>query len=574
MVAKLRRDDMSEEANPICDSVAFGIVGQVLQSVRMEPHLADSHALEQYHRIVGILDTSKRRNPDKENPDKKALYVTCLKALASEISKIDINYHHSLLKNIFTVSIWYLPNDTIPEFLELITRLAAVADDYLTECLHLLVNNFVPPLVDRTKMVKWAVSRKTYIFSQLCMCLIRISNIIPLAPKVLRGIIDKCMPNLFDSKDKTISFVECMLGLDTGRMGDLIRAVLLDKIVHLLTELDVNITWEGILQEQHNKGIFDMELQDLDGNEEEDGLGHGGVKVLLGANAHAEKLDDLMVVIFEHFKSLDAQCLHKEFTILKTIFRASVLTVDTPKFVQFIMFYICARDPEICALEFALFLTDIFKNKEEDPISRMSAVSYIGSYLSRARFISDDTVVAIIGKLVDWLVDYCDHESTRESTCGTCIFPCFRLRYIMDCPNLKSDLFRMPFGTLFHHQLEPLKVCLPSIVSEFLRQAKGAKLVAKFVDPAAKDTVESDCSRTSGGINRFDMFFPFDPYLLKESDRYISSHFEVWSMVMTESDDSDDVLDTPEMNADGGGSFSMPARIKPSASPPMSGDPP
>jgi hypothetical protein len=38
---------------------------------------------------------------------------------------------------------------------------------------------------------------------------------------------------------KMVSFVECMLGLDTERMGDLIGAVLLAKVVELLTELDV-----------------------------------------------------------------------------------------------------------------------------------------------------------------------------------------------------------------------------------------------------------------------------------------------------------------------------------------------
>ncbi len=38
---------------------------------------------------------------------------------------------------------------------------------------------------------------------------------------------------------KMVSFVECMLGLDNDRMGDLIGALLLAKVVDLLTELDV-----------------------------------------------------------------------------------------------------------------------------------------------------------------------------------------------------------------------------------------------------------------------------------------------------------------------------------------------
>lgn len=622
-MAELRRDDMAEEARPVRDAVAFRLVEHVLQSVRMEPLLVNPYDQEQYGKMLDTLDTSKRKSADDE-----ALYVTYLKALSEAVSKIDIMYHHSLLNNIFSVRIWYLQRDTMVALLDLITRLAAVADQYLRECLQMLVNNFTPPIIVKhnNEVPPWAVSRKKEIFSHLCESLKTISDTVPLAPRMLRDIIDRSMPKLFDNKAKMISFVECMLGLDTDRMGDLIGAILLAKVVDLITELDVNITWEDILQEEHNKGIFEMELEDLDGDEDGDGFGQAGTKVLFGGNACAEKLDGLMVVVCEHLKSLDRQCLYKEFVILKTIFRASLLRVHRSKFAQFIMFYACSLDPLILGEEFALFLTDIVKNKEEDPISRMSAVSYVGSYLSRARFIPANTVVTILKKLVDWCVGYCDYQSGRDATvipnhqlfyatCQAVMYVlCFRLRSIMDYPNLKSDLFHMPFGFLFRHRLEPLKVCLPSIVNEFLRQAKDAGLVAAFVDPASEDAIESDLSRTFGGIDRLDMFFPFDPYLLKESDRYIRPNFEFWSMVKTtysdDTDDDDDELeglDAPEMNVgslddhveidinsddddleysmnkmsitphhsffhqmamDSDGGLSMPARIRPSTSPP------
>uniref|UniRef100_A0A0A9CY49 Uncharacterized protein n=1 Tax=Arundo donax TaxID=35708 RepID=A0A0A9CY49_ARUDO len=92
----------------------------------------------------------------------------------------------------------------------------------------------------------------------------------------------------------------------------------------------------------------------------------------------------------------------------------------------------------------------------------------------------------------------------------------------MDYPNLKSQLFQMPIGYIFTHPLEPLKVCLPSVVNEFLRQAKAARLFNGSVVSAFEDSIESDSSKAFGGLNRLDMFFPFDPYLLKESDRFVS----------------------------------------------------
>jgi len=185
----------------------------------------------------------------------------------------------------------------------------------------------------------------------------------------------------------------------------------------------------------------------------------------------------------------------------------------------------------------------------------------------------------------------------------------------MDYPKLKSQLFHMPFGFLLTHPLEPLKVCLPSIVNEFLRQAKDASLFTANMDSALDDAIESDLSRTFGAIGRLDMFFPFDPYLLKESDRYMRPNFEFWSMVRTtysddnEDDDDEELedLDAPGMNVgslddhveidinndedldysmnkmsitpyrsffhpvatDSDDVLSMPARIRPSVSPPV-----
>ncbi|CAL5041184.1 unnamed protein product [Urochloa decumbens] len=616
MGAEQQCDDMEVAFS---DSEAFRSVQHVLQSVRMDPFLIDLRDKEQYDILLCAVDSTTRRNSDDQ-----AMLATTLRALSEAVSKIDIMYHHALLHNIFTMSIWYYNRDTRDALLDLIIRLSAVADQYLRECLQMLVNNFTPPgpLVSQMEKLVSDDKRKE-IYSQLHESLKMISDTVPLAPRVLKDIINRSMPKLFDNKVKMVSFVECMLGLDTERLGDLIGTSLLEKVVDLLTELDVNITWEDILQEEHSKGIFEMELEDLAGDVDKFGQ---ETEVLFGGNVCAEKLDGLMVVVCEHLKSCaEHGCLKREFDILKTIFRKGVLKVHKSKFAQFIMFYACSLDPEICGLDFALFLTDIFTKKEDDAIARMSAVSYVGSYLSRARFISADTVVAILKRLVDWCIDHCERQKKKHTrtknpvehqifyaSCQAVMYVlCFRLRSIMDYPNLKSQVFKMNIRSILMDPLEPLKVCLPSIVNEFLRQAKAARLFNASVDLELEDRIDSDLSKAFGGVNRLDMFFPFDPYLLKESDRYIRPNFEFWSLVKTTySDDEGDELgdfNAPGMNVDslddnfdvelnsddddieytmnkmsitphrsfyhpmamsGDSGLSMPARIRPSVSPP------
>lgn len=62
---------------------------------------------------------------------------------------------------------------------------------------------------------------------------------------------------------------------------------------------------------------------------------------------------------------------------------------------------------------------------------------------------------------------------------------------------------------------------MPTVVVEFLRQAKAAQLFMASESFVFDDMLESDLSKAFGGIDRLDMFFPFDPCLLKRSERLV-----------------------------------------------------
>jgi len=65
-------------------------------------------------------------------------------------------------------------------------------------------------------------------------------------------------------------------------------------------------------------------------------------------------------------------------------------------------------------------------------------------------------------------------------------------------------------------------VCLPSVVEEFLKQTKVARLFMSAELFVFDDLLEADLSKAFGGLNRLDMFFPFDPCLLKKSERCVA----------------------------------------------------
>ncbi|KAI3967586.1 hypothetical protein MKW92_048782 [Papaver armeniacum] len=235
------------------------------------------------------------------------------------------------------------------------------------------------------------------------------------------------------------------------------------------------------------------------------------------ANVFAEKLDSLMVLTCQHIRSCaENGRLLKVFNTLLQTFYDTVLNTQRSKFAQFFMFYACSLDPEECGVSFAFMLADIFYCNTENPLTRMSSVAYLASYLARAIFLEGRIIACTLRRL-----KALDPEAHRlfYSGCQAVLYVlCFRMREMLDDPHLKSVIFGFPLQLIFRHPLDPLKVCLPSIVEEFLQQAKAASLFTASEHFIFKNLLKS--SEAFGGGEKLDMFFPFDPFLLEKSDRF------------------------------------------------------
>ncbi|KAF2312528.1 hypothetical protein GH714_034964 [Hevea brasiliensis] len=440
---------------------------------------------DSYHQLVGVMHHSERLAPDEV-----ALLVTSLKALSGAVSYIDNVHHDSLLNSIFGMSLWKYGPDVMDALLELIIALAASNGKYVDSCLDMLVSNFMPPmyLVNTLKQPR-GLAKKEQVLSRVHTALEGIVDLIPMAASRLSSVVVHRMPTTFKKdlqKDhlmyRTEVYVENILRLESGAIREFVGSRMLMAVVDMLIELDVFETL----------------------------------------------LDSFMLTILNTYKS---------------------------KFAQFVMFYACALDPEKCGVKFANTLVDRFVCSD-NAVTRMSAVAYLASYLARAKFLSAAFVASTLKRLVDWCLEYCETQNGEMnpkahrvfySGCQAIMYVlCFRMRSLMDVPRLRSQLLVMPLGPVLKHKLDPLKVCLPSIVEEFLKQAKAAYLLTTSETFIFEDLLESDFSRDFGGLERLDMFFPFDPCLLKKCDRgYIRPNFVYWKHVRTtygsdEEDSSDE----------------------------------
>ncbi|CAI8600411.1 unnamed protein product [Vicia faba] len=415
---------------------------------------------ENYEELVGCLQPKRNLNSHEA-----AQLVTILKALAGVVSYIDSVHHGTLIFALERMSLW---------------NLATTYKNYdVTDIMDALIE----------LLVSLAASKgiKNKVLSRVHDALKQIADLVPLAPLQLSPIVVQNIPKRYDvTVHEIVMYVENMLKLESGSMGEIVGSTMLPALVDKLIELDVEIGLDGKIHEDA-KCIFEMELEDIINFAADDDENYNSMCVSemlnrkkLQGNKVVEKLDSLIVLTFLHLDSCQSSGrLSEVFDTLLTSFKRTVLNTYKSKFTQFVMFYVCALHPELCGVKFAIVLRDMFESPVNPPITRMSVVSYLASYLSRAKFLSSALVADIIQRLVDWCFAYCKihdldmnlqaHQVFYSGCQAVMYILCFRMKSLMDVPRLRMQLIKMPMLLLWKHKLNPLKVCFPSVVEEFLK---------------------------------------------------------------------------------------------------------
>ncbi|KAL4678035.1 hypothetical protein H8959_020709 [Pygathrix nigripes] len=268
----------------------------------------------------------------------------------------------------------------------------------------------------------------------------------------------------------------------------------------------------------------------------------------------AERLDILMSLVLSYMKDVcyvdgkvDNNKTKDLYRDLINIFDKLLLPTHASCHVQFFMFYLCSFK-----LGFAeAFLEHLWK-KLEDPsnpaIIRQAAGNYIGSFLARAKFIPLITVKSCLDLLVNWLHIYLNYQDSGTkafcdvalhgafySACQAVFYTfVFRHKQLLS-GNLKEGLRYLQslnFERIVMSQLNPLKVCLPSVVNFFAAITSKYQLVFCYTIiernnrqmlPVIRSTAGGDSVQTC--TNPLDTFFPFDPCVLK---RWLQCQWRIW----------------------------------------------
>ncbi|XP_054066527.1 RNA polymerase I-specific transcription initiation factor RRN3 isoform X2 [Rissa tridactyla] len=403
--------------------------------------------------------------------------------------------------------------EVVEEYLGFLGNLVSAQTVHLRPCLRMIVSQFVPPRITiREDDVDISDSddddeNLSENFNTCHRALQTVARYVPSTPQFLMPILVENFPFINKSERTLECYVHNLLRV-TVYLPTL-RLQILELIIEKLLKLDVSAPQQDIedAEEAANnsdseeksteEGLFDME-------EDEERKGNKVVSSSSERMAHplAERLDILMTILFSYIKDvchvdgkLDINRTKDLYRDLVSVFDKLILPTHASCHVQYFMFYICSFKLGLAEA----FLDHLWK-KLHDPnnpsVIRQTAGSYIGSFLARAKFIPVVTVKACLDLLVNWLHKYIDNQDTGAnaycdvalhgpfySTCQAVFYTLiFRHKQLLD-GNLRkglSYLQSLNFERVVMCQLNPLKICIPSVVNLFAAITRSKKTIDPF----------------------------------------------------------------------------------------------
>jgi len=532
----------------------------------------------------------------KDRESEVQLLCHCLMDLEHCVSRLGQG-HKTLIHTVLNME-WLKRGPALVQVYQaFVLSLVSAHINLLKSCLRSLVKRFIPEEIKADlnasiQDVKVQDLNQCYHVHALLKSL---CHLVPMTSVVIMAVLDEMFPYLTKPSLQHQHFSHNSLAM-AAYLPEL-RMDLLNLVVRNMLKLDVRssrleissviVTSENDIDDmKEEEDMFDMEdLKDdikaeykdvkYDIKKDEDLYEKkpGGNEQLLASSLPlASSLDLSMCLSLEFIRQtccpqgkLDWAGTKKLYRELLSVFDKYIFPTHTSCHVQFIMFYACSFKEEL-ADGFIDYLWKKLTNPSTQSVYRQTAACYIGSFLTRAQYITTGTVQAMLALMSRWLHAYLDqsadhlvtpdltHHGPFYSVCQALFYIfCFKHNDIIAMPNGHKWAEALNLQRLITSKLNPLRVCVPIIVKTFSSAVRMHQL-------AFCDTIIERNSRYTLPVSvstfalektdqlQLEAYFPFDPYLLPRSQSYIAPLYREYSGSLPEEDlvmgdeDEDDFL--------------------------------
>ncbi|XP_030840005.1 RNA polymerase I-specific transcription initiation factor RRN3 [Strongylocentrotus purpuratus] len=474
----------------------------------------------------------------------------CVSRLASE--------HEALVRAILRVD--WVERDAIVRghYQALLVNFVSAQPIYLTRVLTTLVRHFnpqnpVPPPASSADVDGDHHKEQEEKFRMVHSTLQEVQRVVPLLPKYLLSVLGDNMPHARQSCYIQEWYIRNLLHV-SRYLPELCQGIL-EIIIHRMLELDVGLpkddVWEPDEREEADTPQFAMDGLD---DEKVESSKDDEEKVKLSEKA--TKVDTLMCVLMVFLKEScfkNGEFLFEETKVLHRyllqVFESVLLPTHASSHVQFLFFYFCSFRQGIVD-SFVDALWRRFINPNTPAVVRQTTASYMASFVARANYLPASTVNACLDLMVSWIHCYINNQESASrfskevkvhgpfySLCQAVLYIfVYRHKQLLENNKGLHYIMSLNLERVVTCRLNPLKVCLPSVVNIFATLARKFQVAfcytvmehnARSKLPVFKlNTFGSGAMATPG--NPLDSFFPFDPYVLPQSGVDIEKLYRHW----------------------------------------------
>lgn len=524
-----------------------------------------------------------------------------LMALLSQIAVLDRNC--SSLVNAVINSEWLGRDEAyVKLFVRFLGNLAAAQGTYMSAIFRMLAGNLAGVPRGSGKLPGYPPVPASEYYARVHMALRHITRLVPAGSGSLSPVLSQCFPYETDPAKCYIAYTHNLIKTINyvPELQSDILTLITDKLVKIDVQIQVDLEdFEDELGEDILTQVpldVDEEMDDdddvSDDEDDDEELRVQGIK----ENIH--KVDGMIDILFEFyshpFETGNTDDKENTLTLLLSHFRTIILPTYRSRHPQFLLFHFSQSSPTLVDL-FVEECMSIIKNKSQSSIMRQSAAAYLASFVARGAHIPGETVRNVFDALLTCLdtarLDYekdCRGPDLRRygpfysmSQALLYIF-CFRWRDLTnaaiegDSIDQIDDLepsevtFPPNIGELIqkaiHSPMNPLKICSSGIVMEFARITNHFHLFYIFSKIEANKRVRISTFRSISSFANYaqverevrasdnlgyqlDAYFPFDPYQLPRSRRWLEGDYVEWRGIPGLNKDNDDDDDS-EMDGD------------------------
>ncbi|KAJ6262699.1 hypothetical protein Dda_1255 [Drechslerella dactyloides] len=392
-----------------------------------------------------------------------------------------------------------------------------------------------------------------------------------------------------------------------------ILGLIFEKMIQLDVEIQINLDdldeGEGEELDQQLRDSFgqkpgqnpsdsgigedDEEAEESDSDddsddEDEDDPNNSEPRTLEMIQETVDKLDAMLNMVFVYYSKCLPYDSIKEptqedievFELLLHFFDSIILTTFKSQYVQFIVFWAAQKSPVFMDLFLGMLVERAMDNTKPQ-VARQAAAAYIASFVARAKLLERDAVRSVVHMLCMWLEKFlrdreveCTNPDVRKFggfyavTQAVLYIFCFRWRNLNGKASAASDeeTVRHPAADpqawapglevierIIASKFNPLKVCSPSVVTQFADVANHFHLVYCFsiMERNKRGNMSHGGSAVSAAghpeATQLETYFPFDPFKLSTTRKWVDPLYVQWEPVpglgMDEDDDEEEEED-------------------------------